>query len=102
MNPFKKSLLVAVAALAFVGQANATPPAVLTALPEVLVLASEVGTWIAEEWQALREVLLSVPRAVYHECKTAVSVFDASDRVMVTATNLSSESSEGDANVSRG
>jgi hypothetical protein len=90
MNTFRKVILSTVATIGVVGPAVASP-SILVALPDISVLTTEVGRWIAEEWQALEKVLLSVPRAARAERKAAVTIFEGPNHMIVTASRLPAE-----------
>lgn len=87
MNTLRKIVLGTVAALGMVGPAVASP-SLMTTLPDITVLTAEVGSWIAEEWQALSRVLLSVPRAIRAERQAAVTIFEGPNHMIVVASRL--------------
>lgn len=87
MNIMKKVVLGTIATVAVAAPAAASP-SLLTALPDIAVMTAEVGRWIADEWEALRKVLLSVPRAARAERQAAVTIFEGPNHMIVTATRL--------------
>jgi hypothetical protein len=91
MNSLKKFALGALASLAMAAPAAASP-SIVTALPDLSVLTTEVGRWIAEEWEGLRKVLLSVPHAARSERAAAVIIFEGPNHMIVTASRLTEKS----------
>ncbi len=91
MNTFRKMLLGAVVSIGIAGPAAASP-SLVTALPDITALTAEVGYWIAEEWEALRQVLLSVPRAIRAERQAAVTMFEGPNHMIVVAARLAPQS----------
>ncbi len=91
MNTLKKFTLGALASIAIAAPAAASP-SIVTALPDLSILTTEVGRWIAEEWEGLRKVLLSVPRAARSERAAAVIIFEGTNHMIVTASRLTDES----------
>jgi hypothetical protein len=89
MNILKKSVLCAVATIGVAGPAVASPSLVV-ALPDISVLTSEVGHWIAEEFHSLQKVLLSAPRATRPERAASVTIFEGPNHMIVTASRLPS------------
>ena len=87
MNTLKKVALVAVAMTAVAGPATASP-SLVAALPDLTALTSEVGRWIADEWEGLRKVLLSVPRVTSTEREATVTIFEGSNHMIVEASRL--------------
>lgn len=90
MNAFRNIALGTVVAIGMAGPAMASP-SLLTALPDITVLTAEVGHWIADEWQALRKVLLSVPHAVRADRTAAVTIFEGTNHMIVVASRLPTE-----------
>lgn len=94
MNTLKKVIFGTVAMVGMaVGMAGpaAASPSLLVHLPDISALTAEVGSWIAEEWQALSKVLLSVPRAVRADRQAAVTIFEGPNHMIVAATRLPPE-----------
>jgi hypothetical protein len=90
MNTLKKMIFCTVAlgaTLGFAGPAAASP-SLLVHLPDISALTAEVGHWIADEWQALSKVLLTVPRAVRSDRRAAVTIFEGPNHMIVAATRL--------------
>lgn len=90
MNILRNLVLGAVATVGIAGPAAASP-SLLAALPDIAVMTAEVGSWIAVEWEALRKVLLAVPRAVRAERQAAVTIFEGPNHMIVEATRLPPE-----------
>jgi hypothetical protein len=93
MNTFKKCVVGVAAAIGFAGPAAASP-SLLVALPEISVLTAEVGHWIAEEFQSLEKVLLSVPRVARPARAASVTIFEGPNHMIVTASRLPPEAPE--------
>jgi hypothetical protein len=87
MKIFTKLVLCVIAGIGLAGPAAASP-SLLVALPDISVLTAEVGHWIAEEFQSLQKVLLSVPRVARRERAAAVTIFEGPNHMIVTASRL--------------
>jgi hypothetical protein len=87
MNAIRNSILCAVASIGISGPAAASP-SLLVALPDISVLTTEVGRWIAEEFHSMQKMLLSAPRITRPERAASVTIFEGANHMIVTASRL--------------